>query len=394
MHIFIHFLYIYMHTFHTLTDMPDVRGMRVLVRSELNVPLAKDGSVQDAYRIEQALPTIKRLAARGARVVVCAHIGRDPVDSLELVAEHIRQHYVSRLQFVSDVVGEKAQRAVAGLQEGDVLLLENVRSHEGEATNDAAFARALAAHGELFVSDAFGATHRAHASIVGVAAHLPSYAGLLLEKELRALERGLVPQSPSLFVLGGAKFATKEALLHVALERYDTVLLGGALANDFLKARGNEVGVSLVGEGGAAVAEMAQHPKLLLPVDVVVRNAAGEVRTVLVDAVAPDEAIVDIGPETVALVGHKVREAETIIWNGPMGLYEEGFTSGTQGVAEHVAREEGDSLVGGGDTVAAIRELGLQDQFSFLSTGGGAMLDYLVDGHLPGVEALLRSMSI
>jgi len=373
----------------TLKDLPDVNDKHVLVRSELNVPIA-DGRVTDSFRVEMAIPTLEELAARGAKVVVTAHLGRNPEDSLELVHTELRKH-LPRARFVADVVGEEARAAVDALQAGDVLLLENVRSSEGEKKNDPEFAKALAGLADYYVNDAFGATHRKHASIVGVPQHIPGFAGLLLERELNELTKGLTPDEPSLFILGGAKFATKEPLLEAALPRYSHIFVGGALANDFLKAEGFGVGKSLVSEHGTdKVSELLASGKILAPVDVVVETPDG-VHTKHADHVGPEDKIVDVGPETVTELGVRIAHAKDILWNGPLGLFEGGYIESTKSIAQLVADAEGHSIVGGGDTVAAIRELELQDQFGFLSTGGGAMLDFLVDGQLPGVDALVAS---
>jgi phosphoglycerate kinase len=372
-------------SYKTLADMPDIRGKRVLVRSELNAPV-KDGKVTDRYRIEQAVPTLVELASRGAKVIVIAHIGRDPHETLAPVAE-VLQELIPSARFVPDLIGDTARSAIEALPEGCVLLLENVRSQEGEKKNDPAFADALASLAEYYVDDAFGATHRAHASITGVPTRLPAFAGLLLERELVEMNKGLEPESPSLFILGGAKFETKQPLLEAALPRYDYVFIGGALANDFLKAEGFVVGKSLVSEGNEKARELIASGKILLPQDVVVESPEG-IKTKRADHVGAEDVIVDIGPESVTELGMRIAHAKTILWNGPLGYYEKGFTGSTESVAQLVADAQGHSLVGGGDTVAAIRELGLAEKFNFLSTGGGAMLDYLVDGELPGVEVL------
>ncbi len=372
-------------SYKTLNELPDIRGKRVLVRSELNAPV-ENGVVTDSYRIEQAVPTLREIAERGARVIVVAHIGRDPSETLAPVAD-VLHRLLPTVEFVPSLVGEEVSRAIESLPEGGILLLENLRSEEGETKNDPAFAEALAMLADYYVDDAFGATHRAHASIVGVPARLPAFAGRLLERELVEMAKGLEPETPSLFILGGAKFETKEPLLEAALPRYDRVFIGGALANDFLKAEGFTVGRSLVSEGAERVAELLASGKILLPVDVVVEGPDGVV-TKRADHVGPEETIVDIGPESVTELGVHIARANTILWNGPLGLFEKGYTESTEQVAELVADAKGHSIVGGGDTVAAIRELGLAEKFNFLSTGGGAMLDYLVDGSLPGVEAL------
>jgi len=374
--------------FRTLEDMGDVRGKRVLVRSELNTPIEK-GVVSDTYRIEKAVPTLKWLSERGARVIVMAHLGRNPSDSLKPVYE-VLSTLIPHAQFVADVVGEEAQSAVMGLEDGEVLLLENLRSCAGENDNNPEFAKTLASYADYYVDDAFGNAHRAHASMVGVPALIPGFAGLCMEQELVELQKGLNPESPALFILGGAKFETKEALLESILPRYDTVYIGGALANDFLKAQGLEVGQSLVSENAEKAGALLVSGKLMFPKDVLVKNKNG-IETKRVENVGTEDSIVDIGPESITELSERIQDAKCILWNGPMGLFEEGFIESTKLIVERIAHSEAHSIVGGGDTVAAIRELKLEDKMGFLSTGGGAMLDYLVDGKLPGVEALEAS---
>ncbi len=374
----------------TLKDIGDVKWKRVLVRSELNVPI-KDGKVADTYRIEKALPTLEWLSGRGARVVVVAHLGRRPEDSLSPVYEALKK-MMPDVKFVADLVGEDAKREVKNLHDGEVLLLENLRSDTGEKENNEEFAKKLASYGEYFVNDAFGVTHREHASIVGIPKFLSSFAGLLLETELKELNKALNPEAPSVFILGGAKFETKEPLLEAIIDRYDNIFVGGALANDFFKAEGFNVGKSLVSEGSDKINEILSTGRIMLPSDVIVENEKG-VFTKHSDAINDEDKIVDIGPESVTELGVELAHARCVVWNGPLGFYEKGYIKSTESVAQLVADIDGYSIVGGGDTVASIRELGLEDKMDFLSTGGGAMLDYLVDGKLPGVEALENSLS-
>jgi phosphoglycerate kinase len=369
--------------------MPDIRGKRVLVRSELNTPI-ENGVVSDAYRVEMALPTLKWLAERGAKVIVTAHLGRNPEDSLAPVYEVLRT-MLPNSQFAPDVVGEEARKAIDTLPEGGVLLLENLRSNKGEKENSLEFSQALASLADYYVDDAFGNAHREDASMVGVPALMPGFAGLLLERELVELEKVLNPTHPSLFILGGAKFETKEPLLEAILPRYDYIFIGGALANDFLKSGGFQVGRSLVSEGTEHVAKLMASGKLVLPVDVVVENEQGQVLTKKVGNIDEQDKIVDIGPESITELGMRIAHADCILWNGPLGLYEGGYTKSTEEIAQLIADAKGHSVIGGGDTVALIRESKLESSFGFLSTGGGAMLDYLVDGVLPAVEALKQS---
>ena len=345
--------------------------------------------MSDNYRVEKAAPTLKWLSGHGASVIVTAHLGRNPEDSLAPVLEEL-QKIIPETKFVNDVVGSEAKKAVDSLKDGEVLLLENVRSNEGEKKNDPDFAKALASLADIYVDDAFGATHRSHASMVGVPEHIPGYAGLLVEREVEELSKGLDPVSPALFILGGAKFETKEPLLEAILSWYDTIFIGGALANDFLKAEGFGVGQSLVSDGAESAKILMESGKILLPVDVVVESK-GEVHIKRVDSVQKDDKIVDIGPETVTELGMKIAHAKSILWNGPLGYYEGGYMKSTEEVAQLVADVEGYSIIGGGDTVAAIRELDLEAHVNFVSTGGGAMLEYLTKGELPAIDALINS---
>ncbi len=379
-----------MQTYKTVHDIENLEGKRVLVRSELNTPI-ENGKVADAYRVENAVPTIRFLSEKGARVIVMAHLGRNPEDSLEPVYKEL-QKFFPQAQFVKDVVGDEARRAVEALPQGGVLLLENLRSNPGEKENSAEFAQALASLADVYVDDAFGNAHRNDASMTGVPKHLPSYAGLLMERELTELSKGLAPESPSVFILGGAKFETKEPLLEAILPRYDTIFIGGALANDFLKAKGCEVGKSLVSEDVEKIHDVLQSPKILVPKDVVVKEEGGAVVTKPVTSVLPTDTIVDVGRESVQELGARITHARCVLWNGPLGLYEEGYTESTREVARSIAESETHGIVGGGDTVACVRESNLEDKVGFLSTGGGAMLDYLVDGKLPAVDALQREV--
>ncbi len=374
--------------FRTLRDLPDLKGKRVLVRVEFNVPV-KDGVAGDKFRIESAVPTITHLMERGARVVLIAHLGRDPSESLAPVFAVLKE-LIPSAQFCDDLVGDTARAAVEQLPSGGVLLLENLRRDAGEKDNDGAFADKLAGLADYFVNDAFGVTHRPAASVVGVPARLPSVAGLLLEREITELTRALSPESPSLLILGGAKFETKEPLLGAALNRYDEVFVGGALANDFFKVQGHEVGHSMLSERPEAVAPFLASGKVVLPVDVTVTGPQG-VFVKKPNEVSAEDTIVDCGPETITELGMRMRRAKFVLWNGPLGSYEKGFATQTESVAQLLADSDAHSVVGGGDTVASIRALGLSEKYGFLSTGGGAMLDFLVDGKLPGIDALVAS---
>ncbi len=371
----------------SVRDIPTLENVPVLVRAALNVPIA-DGKVAGSFRLRRAVPTIEYLAKRHARVVLIGHIGEQGTETLAPVYEAMKE-YFPRIRFCSVSTGPEAREAVRSLPSGEVLMLENLRRHRGEKMNDEAFARELAQLADVFVEDSFDVCHRQHASVVGVPAFLPSYAGLLVEEEVRELSRALKPKSPSLAIIGGAKFATKEPVLKRLLALYSTVFVGGALANDLMKAKGFPVGQSLVSlREDTSVDEIVRHKKLLLPIDYTVSENEEGRRISDQNSVLDSESIMDDGPETIALLGRHAQKAKTILWNGPLGNYEHGYTEGTEGLARALAQSKAHTIVGGGDTVAAIEHLGLNDRFSFISTGGGAMLEYLSAGTLPGLEVL------
>ncbi len=365
--------------------MPDVKGKRVIVRASFDVPV-HDGIVEDCFRLRRGIKTITHLKEQGAKVVILTHMGRDPKNSTEPLVSALKK-YVD-VKFVPHVCGKEAENAIQDAPEGTVLLLENLRREKGEEENDASFARALMALGDYYVNDAFAVSHRAHASIVGIPGHLPHFAGTTFLEECEELTKSLTPRSPSLFILGGAKFETKEPLVEEYADNYSHVFIGGAIANDFLKAKGFPVGDSLLSDVDLTGNPILTKENIILPVDVVVLGPNGK-REVLVEHVEGDEKILDVGPRTMELLAPYVERAETILWNGPLGNYEAGFDDATKVCAELVAKSDAYSIVGGGDTVTAIDSLGLNDSFSFVSTAGGAMLDFLEHKTLPGIQSLL-----
>jgi phosphoglycerate kinase len=377
----------------------DVAGKRILVREDLNVPMSK-GHITDDSRIRAAMPTLQHLAQRGAKVIVMSHLGRpqgvETDLSLRPVGLQLARLLDREVHFAEDCVGESARTAVGKLQNGQVLLLENVRFHPEEEANDPDFAHRLASLGELYVNDAFAASHRAHASVVGVAAYLPAFAGELMEAELTALHQALDnPRRPMLAVVGGAKVSTKVGVLKNLLKKVDALIIGGAMANTFFKARGNPTGSGLVEDTALEVAKEVMEAagrKLLLPVDLVCarRMEAGQpLRIMNADAVEPGWMALDIGPKSVALFTTRLHAAGAVVWNGPMGVSEiPDFSDGTKAIGEAIANSGGYTLVGGGDTVAAIELLGLSGRFSHVSTGGGATLEYLEGKTLPGIAIL------
>lgn len=378
-----------------------VKDKKVLVRVDFNVPL-KEGRVSDDTRIQGALPTLRYLLEQGAAVVLMSHLGRPkgkvvPELSLRPVAEHLSQLLGQPVAFAPDCVGPEAQQAKAALKPGEVLLLENTRFHPEEKKNDPDFARQLAAGCDLFVNDAFGSAHRAHASTVGVAQYLPAVAGFLMEKELRYLGQALEsPARPFVAILGGAKISDKIGVVRNLLGKADRVLIGGGMANTFLAALGYAMGDSLVEQEAIETAKALLQDgsdKLLLPVDLVIAEAFApdaQRRVVPVGDIPAGWRALDIGPDTVDAFAEVIREARTVVWNGPMGVFEMApFAQGTFGIARAVAESDAVSIVGGGDSVAAVKQSGLADHITHLSTGGGASLEMLEGKVLPGVAALL-----
>jgi len=374
-------------TLRLITDASDLKGKYVLVRASCNVPI-KDGKVRNAYRLKRALPTLQYLKEAGARVIIISHIGRDREDSLRPVFEALKE--MIPLAWGGTITDPSFLDARNSMVNGEIVLCENLRQDPGEEKNDPALSATIASYGDLYVNDAFAEAHREHASTFGVAGLLPAYAGITLAEEVNELTKVMQPHTPSLFLLGGAKFETKMPLVEKYLELYDHVFMGGALTNDILKARGFEVGHSLVSDVSLKDAPFLWSEKLLIPIDVIVDGPNG-VATRAVDAVSPGEKIFDIGPETVLMLEKYISAALTILWNGPFGNYELGYVEGTEAVAELIAEAKGFSVVGGGDTVAAVEKLNLNDKFGFVSIGGGSMLTLLENGSTPALDLLKKN---
>ncbi|WP_019996564.1 phosphoglycerate kinase [Aureimonas ureilytica] len=388
-------------------DTADLQGKRVLVRVDLNVPM-KDGKVSDATRIDRILPTIREISDKGGRVLLLAHFGRpkgkpDPEQSLGPIAPVLSEKLGRPVGFAEDCVGPVADGIVANMTDGDVLLLENTRFHAGEEKNDETFVAQLASLGDVYVNDAFSAAHRAHASTEGLAHHLPSYCGRTMQAELEALEKGLGnPEKPVIAIVGGAKVSTKIDLLQNLVAKVDCLVIGGGMANTFLAAQGIDVGKSLCEHDLADTARQilekakAANCTILLPTDAVVArefkaNAANE--SVAVSAVPSDAMILDVGPASVEAISAWIDKSKTLVWNGPLGAFEiEPFDRATMAAARHAAdRTDAGQLVsvaGGGDTVAALNQAGVAERFTYVSTAGGAFLEWMEGKALPGVEAL------
>ncbi|MFA5876809.1 MAG: phosphoglycerate kinase [Candidatus Paceibacterota bacterium] len=366
----------------SINELKDIKGKRVLLRLDLNAPIV-NSAITDPFRIDRALKSIQFLVALEARVILVSHLS-DSRGSLVPVYEYLKKKIP--LTFVNDIAGVEAHQAVMAIQDGEVVLLQNIRMSEDEKKNDAHFAHELASLADIYVNDAFPASHRAHASIVGIPDILPSYAGFQFLDEVRGLTPALTPISPSLAIVGGAKLTTKVALIETLLKKYDSVFVGGAIANDFFKAKGYEVGVSLV-SGASTAGTMLGNPKIILPEFVTVEGPQGR-RDILASEVGHDEAILDIAPASIQALQSIITASRSILWNGPMGNFEKGFTAGTDALAIAIASSSAKSIVGGGDTLSSIQNLGLMDKFTFVSTAGGAMLDFLANGTLPGIDAL------
>lgn len=383
----------------TIADI-EPRGQRVLVRVDFNVPI-DNGVVQDDTRIRAALPTINNLLERGAAVLLCSHLGRpkdepDPQYSLKPVADYLATLVSAPVKFCPECVGPEAEAAATALQPGEILLLENTRFYPGETKNDPQMATQLAKLADIYVNDAFGSAHRAHASTEGVAKHLPAVAGLLMEQEIRYLGQALAePRRPFVAILGGAKVSDKIGVIRNLLTKADQLLIGGGMANTFLKAQGYALGDSLVEAEAVETAKalLAEGgDKLHLPVDVVIADAfdaSAQHKTIATGDVPDGWRILDIGSQTTAAFSEQVAKAGTVVWNGPMGVFEmKPFATGTFALAQAVADSSADSIIGGGDSVAAVQQSGLADKITHISTGGGASLEMLEGKLLPGLAAL------
>lgn len=391
----------------TVKDL-DVKGKKVLVRVDFNVPLSKENNeeIADDTRIKAALPTIDYLLENGAKVILMSHLGRPkgeakPEFALKPVADWLENHYKDKFHFFPspEVVDDKVKEEVANLKDGEVCLIENTRYVAGETKNDPEFAKKLASLADLYVNDAFGTSHRAHASNVGVASILPSSVGFLIEKEIDVMGKALeAPEHPFVSILGGAKVSDKIGVIENLITKVDTILIGGGMAYTFLKAQGKEIGKSLLEEDkmdlSLELIKKAEenNVEILLPVDVVIADeikSGVETEVVDVDSIPEDKEALDIGPKTAELFASKIKNAKTVVWNGPMGVFEvKEFANGTNKVAEALAESDAITIVGGGDSALAIELAGLKDKITHVSTGGGASLEFLEGKDLPGISSI------
>jgi len=347
----------------SIRTIKNIKGKTALVRVDFNVPI-KNGKVLDDFRIQKALPTIKFLQKKGAKVVLISHLGKDEKQSIKPVADCLRK-YIKK----------------------DITLLENIRKYKGEEKNDDSFARGLSRLGDFYVNDAFSVSHRKHASVVGIPKYLPSYAGFQLEEEIRNLSKVFKnPQHPFLFILGGAKFSTKMPLIKKYIKLADYLFIGGALSNDFLRVKGYEIGKSLV-DNTKGIENILKNKKLILPIDVLVLSS-GKLINKKVDQIKKDEIILDIGKESIKIAENYIKKSKLILWNGPLGKYENRGDKATKKLLKTVSQSKAESIVGGGDIVSIVSQMKIEKKLSFVSTGGGATLDFLANGTLPGIKAL------
>ena len=387
----------------TVSDL-DVKGKRVIVRVDFNVPLDAEGNITDDKRIQGALPTIRHIIENGGKLILVSHLGR-PKDGFEAkfsmkpAAEHLGKLLGKEVILAADVIGEDAKAKAAALKEGEILMLENVRFHKEETKNDPAFAKDLASMADIYVNDAFGTAHRAHASTAGLADYLPSACGFLIKKELDFMGKALDnPERPFVAILGGAKVSDKISVIENLLDKVDTLIIGGGMAYTFIKAQGHDVGTSIcemdkLDLANSLIAKAKEKGvNLLLPVDNVVGKefaADTEAKTVPSDSIPDGWMGLDIGEATIKIFSDAIKDAKTIVWNGPMGVFEmERFAIGTKKVAEALANSGAISIVGGGDSAAAVEQLGYADRITHISTGGGASLEFLEGKELPGIAVL------
>lgn len=372
----------------TIKDIKSLKGKRVVLRLDFNVPI-RNGKIVETMRIDRAMPTLEYLVKKKARVIILSHIGKDATSSLKPVVQYLSKSM--KVGFVPDFRTETAHTVVGGLPEGGVVVFENLRIDDREEENDSDFAKLLASFGDIYVNDAFAVSHRSHASVVGITKYLPSYIGFLIADEIKHLSLALKPKHPFLFILGGAKFETKMPLMKKFMKIADKVFVGGILANDFFHDEGIEVGKSFVDKYNFKLTPLLKNGKIILPIDVVVKNSDGKKTAVKrLSEISTLDSIVDVGPETIRNLEPILKKAKLIVWNGPLGYYEEGFDKGTIALLKAITESKATSIIGGGDTAAIVEKLHLDKKISFVSTGGGATLDYLADGDLVGISAVMK----
>ncbi len=371
----------------TIKDIKNLKGKRVVLRLDFNVPM-KNGKIVETMRIDRVMPTLQYLVKKKARIVILSHIGMDASSSLKPIVRYLNK--TMNVGFVPDFRTDEARKVAGGLQEGGVVVFENLRLDDRETENNPEFAKYLASFGDVFVNDAFAVSHRAHASVVGITKYLPSYAGFLIMDEIKHLSLALNPKHPFLFILGGAKFDTKMPLLKKFMKHADKIFIGGILANDFFHDMGLEVGKSIVDKYNFKLTPLLKTGQIILPTDVVVKNDDNKTTVKHIDELVSSESIVDVGPQTIKELEPYLQKAKLIVWNGPLGFYEEGFDKSTIALLKAITETKATSIICGGDTAVIVEKLCISKKLSFVSTGGGATLDFLVDGKLLGIDAIMR----
>lgn len=371
----------------SIKEIDILKGKKVLMRADFNVPI-KNGKIVDDFRIQKSLPTINFLIKKGAIVVLISHLGDDGSQSLDIVSKGLKK-YIKNVVFVkSSVLSDETENIISKLKPGSVILLENIRRELGEKKNDISFARGLSRLGDIYVNDAFSVSHRPHASVVSLPKFLPSYAGLQIIDEVKHLSLVLDEvKHPFLFILGGAKFDTKIPLIKKYLPVADTLFIGGALADQVFLEQGYEVGNSLVEDKKYNLPKLLKNPKIVVPVDVLV-TGNGKPQAKQSNKVSANESIVDVGPLSIEKLEESIMKAKLILWNGPLGKLEDGFNLGTKNILKMISKSKAVSIIGGGDTVEVISKFKMEKDFTFVSTGGGATLEFLAKGTLPGIKAL------
>jgi len=370
----------------SIQDLKNLSGKKIILRADLNVPMS-GGKILDDFRIKKVVPTILYLQKKGAKVIIISHLGDDGSASLLPISQAIKKH-IKTIEFIkTPIFSDETEKRINSLKNGDIILLENLRTETGEKKNSPSFARALSRYGEIYVNDAFSVSHREHASVVGITKYLSGYAGLQFVSEVENLSKAFNAKHPFLFILGGAKFETKIPLVKKFLRSADNIFIGGAIANDFFRVKGYEVGVSLVESGNFQVPAILKSKNLILPIDVIVTKNQKN-RVTKPSDVSPDENIVDIGPQSILILKDLINKAGFVLWNGPLGKYENGFGSSTEEILKIISKCKAENVIGGGDTVALISKLKTESKLGFVSTGGGAMLEFLAKGTLPGIRAL------
>lgn len=370
----------------SIKDLKDLKGKRIILRVDFNVPL-KNGKIIDDFRIKSSVPTINFLQKRGAKIIIIAHIGDGGEESLSVVAKRLST-MVNKFSFIKEkILGDYVENFIKGMKNGEVVLLENIRKEDGEKQNSPSFARAISRYGDIYINDAFSVSHRKHASIIGISKYINGYAGLQLQEEIKNLSKSFNAQRPFTFILGGSKFDTKIPLIKKFLKNADNVFIGGAIANDFLKAKGLHVGKSLVGNYNSTIKSFLKKNNLILPTDVIVLRGNMKIN-IKTNEILDEDIIMDIGKETTKNIIEIINNSKFVLWNGPLGKYEDGFDSSSKLILKAMSLSKAFCIVGGGDTVSLVNKLKLQNKLGFVSTGGGATLDFLANGTLPGIKAL------